>query len=176
MIRVYDFWSYWRDVANFTTLPEYLRLAGYTSLSLGKVNYATQLQYLFHLFLVPQKLDHNIEFSYRYWGWGFSLVNTKVLPSKLKGHCHKSFFTPIFSWNERYWTLWTSQKYFQILFLFSSAVRWYCTVKFQTPRYHRIISDTGIAESTSEVFNDTTESDPAVFMITGSFLKHLIVF
>ena len=66
MIRVYDFWSYWRDVANFTTLPEYLRLAGYTSLSLGKVNYATQLQYLFHLFLVPQKLDHNIEFSYRY--------------------------------------------------------------------------------------------------------------
>ena len=61
MIRVYDFWSYWRDVANFTTLPEYLRLAGYTTLSLGKVIYATQSQYFFSFtcFWVPQELDHN---------------------------------------------------------------------------------------------------------------------
>uniref|UniRef100_A0A1B6MUH9 Sulfatase N-terminal domain-containing protein n=1 Tax=Graphocephala atropunctata TaxID=36148 RepID=A0A1B6MUH9_9HEMI len=37
-LRLYDFYSYWRDVAgNFTTLPQYFREHGYYTKSVGKV-------------------------------------------------------------------------------------------------------------------------------------------
>ncbi|KAL0102455.1 hypothetical protein PUN28_018015 [Cardiocondyla obscurior] len=37
-LRLYDFYSYWRDVAgNYTTLPEHLKNNGYTTMSVGKV-------------------------------------------------------------------------------------------------------------------------------------------
>lgn len=36
--RLYDFGSYWRDHAgNFTTLPQYLKEKGYTTMGIGKV-------------------------------------------------------------------------------------------------------------------------------------------
>ncbi|XP_011702367.1 PREDICTED: iduronate 2-sulfatase isoform X2 [Wasmannia auropunctata] len=37
-LRLYDFYSYWRDAAgNYTTLPEHLKNNGYTTMSIGKV-------------------------------------------------------------------------------------------------------------------------------------------
>lgn len=39
-LRLYDFYSYWRDqpdVGNFSTLPQHLRAAGYTTRSFGKI-------------------------------------------------------------------------------------------------------------------------------------------
>ncbi|XP_020296047.1 iduronate 2-sulfatase isoform X2 [Pseudomyrmex gracilis] len=37
-LRLYDFYSYWRDtVGNYTTLPEHLRNNGYSTMSVGKV-------------------------------------------------------------------------------------------------------------------------------------------
>ncbi|KYM80558.1 Iduronate 2-sulfatase [Atta colombica] len=37
-LRLYDFYSYWRDVVgNYTTLPEHLKNNGYTTMSIGKV-------------------------------------------------------------------------------------------------------------------------------------------
>jgi iduronate 2-sulfatase len=37
-LGLYDFYSYWREVAgNYTTLPEHLRNNGYSTASLGKI-------------------------------------------------------------------------------------------------------------------------------------------
>lgn len=37
-LQLYDFYSYWRDkVGNYTTLPEHLKINGYTTMSIGKV-------------------------------------------------------------------------------------------------------------------------------------------
>nr|CAD7401951.1 unnamed protein product [Timema poppensis] len=37
-LHLYDFYSYWRDVAgNFTTLPQYFKQHGYHTMSVGKV-------------------------------------------------------------------------------------------------------------------------------------------
>ena len=45
--RLYDFYSYWRVAAgNYTTLPQYFKSQGYTTMSVGKVFHPGELSLL----------------------------------------------------------------------------------------------------------------------------------
>jgi len=59
-LQLYDFYSYWRNtVGNYTTLPQYLKNNGYTTMSIGKVfhpgnikNYISILYYIYILYYI----------------------------------------------------------------------------------------------------------------------------